>query len=368
MDIKVITRHAPSNYGSLLQAIATQKVLEHMGHHCEIIDYQRKDERGLKAITTALANKKEWSGNPLKRLAYIGLRYPEEHWAELKFDKMRRKYLKMTRRCYSHEALSALTADVFMTGSDQVWGPTINGTYDKAYFLDFVSKGKRVAYAASFGRTKLDDATTEAYRQMLKRYDAIAVREHSAVEMLDKMGVECVGQVLDPTLILSGEEWGKMADEPIIKDDYVLIYQIHNNPMLDRYAVSFANHVGLPLYRMSVSLHQVSRGGKFIYLPSVAEFLSLIKHCRYLVTDSFHGTAFAINFNKDFVEILPNNATGTRNQSILQLTGLQDRIVTDEMDFAIAGKTIDYGKVNDTIRNERDKSIGIMRFAITPPD
>lgn len=224
MDIKLITRHAPSNYGSLLQAIATVKILEHMGHDCRIIDYQRDDELGMKAITTALANKKAWAGNPLKRLAYIALRYPEEHWAELKFENMRKKYLKMTGHCGNNKDLSALKADIFMTGSDQVWGPTNNGRYDEVYFLNFAKKGKKVAYAASFGRTNFDKATIDAYSRMLLRYDAIAVRENSAVEMLDKMGIKCAGQALDPTLLLTGDEWSEMASKRKIKCDYVLIF------------------------------------------------------------------------------------------------------------------------------------------------
>lgn len=134
MDIKVITRHAPSNYGSLLQSIATITILEHLGHTCEIIDYIRDDEHGLKAVTTSLNGKQGWNGNPLKKLAYIALRYPEEKKAELKFSRMRKKYLKLTGRCRTHEDLRLLDADVFMTGSDQVWGPTLNGRYDEAYF------------------------------------------------------------------------------------------------------------------------------------------------------------------------------------------------------------------------------------------
>ena len=92
MKIKVITRHAPSNYGSLLQSIATIKVMEGMGHDCEIIDYQRSDERGLSGVLTQL-RQKDGYGNPIKRLAYIALRYPIEKYAQMKFESMRKKYL-----------------------------------------------------------------------------------------------------------------------------------------------------------------------------------------------------------------------------------------------------------------------------------
>ena len=356
MNIKVITRHAPSNYGSLLQSIATQTVLERLGHKCEIIDYVRDDEHGLKAVTTALDGKEGWNGNPLKKLAYVALRYPEEKTAEMKFSRMRKKYLKLTGRCRTHEELKRLDADVFMTGSDQVWGPTLNGHYDEAYFLSFVKDKPKIAYAASFGRTEFTLATLSEYKKMLSDYTGIAVRENSAVDLLAQMNIPCAGQVLDPTLLLTGEEWGKWIEKDV-QGKYVLVYQLHNNPALSDYAVRFARHVGLPLYRVSPTFHQYRRGGKFVYLPDLSEFLSYIKHSTYFITDSFHGTAFALNFNRQFIEILPNNKTGSRNQSILQLTGLQDRIVIDFNDFSIADRYIEYASVNKILEEERKKSV-----------
>ena len=105
MILNVITRHSPSNYGSLLQSIATITILERLGHICEIIDYIRDDEHGLKGITTSLNSKQGWNGNLLKKLIYTVLRYPEEKIAELKFSRMQKKYLKLTQRCCSIEDL-----------------------------------------------------------------------------------------------------------------------------------------------------------------------------------------------------------------------------------------------------------------------
>lgn len=360
MDIKVITRHAPSNYGSLLQSIATTTVLERLGHKCEIIDYIRDDEHGLGGVRTSLGNKPEWAGSPLKRLAYIALRYPEEKKAELKFSEMRRKYLKLTRLCRTHDDLKRLDADIFMTGSDQVWGPILNGHYDEAYFLSFVRDKRKIAYAASFGRTDFTPKILSEYKRLLASYSGIAVRENTAVGLLRQMGVRCVGQVLDPTFLLTGDEWSRMIKKNI-NDKYVLVYQLHNNPALSGYAVRFAEHVGLPLYRVSPTFHQIRRGGRFIYLPDLPDFLSYIKNCTYFITDSFHGTAFALNFNRQFIEILPNNKTGSRNQSILQLTGLTDRIVTDYNDFSLATSNINYLPVNEILTNERNKSINILK-------
>lgn len=363
MNVKVITRHTPSNYGSLLQALATQEVIRAMGHNVEIIDYRRPDERGLSSVVTSLKGKPQYSRNPLKAMAYVACMYPETKIAEIKFDKMRRKYLNLTKVCTSSAELSSLKSDIFLTGSDQVWGPMINGRYDEAYFLEFVHQGKKAAYAASFGRTNFTDDTMRRYTEMLRGYDAVAVREDSAVKLLETMGVPCEGQVLDPTLLLNSEQWCKYIDKDI-QDEYVLVYQLHNNPALSNYASDMARHLHLPLIRISPSFHQFRRGGKFVYLPDTGEFLSYIKNSTFFVTDSFHGTAFALNFQRQFAEILPNNSTGSRNQSILQLTGLSDRIVTDYNDFSIAEKEIDYKKVEDNLAKEREKSLLTLKNII----
>lgn len=370
MNVKVITRHSPSNYGSLLQSIATVKTIEGLGHDCSIIDYQRPDERGLKGVLTQV-NCKAGFGNPLKKLAYIAIRYPIEKFALVRFDRMRKKYLKMTSRCSSHVDLKKISADAFITGSDQVWGPMMNGVYDSAYFLQFVGKDSRkLAYAASFGKTKFDESTVVAYKKMLSEYDKIAVREKSAVSLLEEWGLNnCLGQVLDPTLLLDMSQWTnlliKKNDFDKYKDlKYILVYQIHNDPKLSGYAKRLAKHTGMVLLRVNPMLHQALRGGKFICSPDLSEFLSLVANASCIVTDSFHGTCFSINFGKQFIEILPNNATGTRNQSILELTGLSDRILCDFNDYSLVDKVIDYSKVNELLEVERRKSLEVIRSMI----
>lgn len=370
MNIKVITRHSPSNYGSLLQSIATIKTIEKLGHICEIIDYQRADERGLNGVLTQL-KAKDGFGNPLKKLAYIAIRYPIEKFAQVRFDEMRKKYLKMTSRCSSHVDLKKISADAFVTGSDQVWGPMMNGVYDNAYFLQFVGKDSRkLAYAASFGKTKFDESTVEAYKKMLSEYDKIAVREKSAVSLLEEWGLDnCLGQVLDPTLLLDSKTW---KDLLVSKDDsrkyanknYILVYQIHNDPKLSDYAKRIARQTGMELLRVNPYLHQKFRGGKFFCCPDLGEFLALIDNASCIITDSFHGTCFAINFGKQFIEILPNSDTGTRNQSILELTGLSDRILHDTDDYSLLDKVIDYGKVYEVLVAERRKSLEVIRSMI----
>ena len=370
MNVKVITRHAPSNYGSLLQSIATVHVIEQLGHSCEIIDYQRPDERGLSGVLSQLGCKQGYS-NPLKKLAYVLVRYPIEKYAQIRFDRMRKKYLRLTSHCSSHDDLTKLSADVFLTGSDQVWGPTMNGHYDSAYFLQFVPDGiPKLAYAGSFGKTKFSDEVIGKYRQMLARYDQIAVREDSAVAMMKEWGLtNCVGQVLDPTLLLGADIWKKLLVKEnqsckYVGKKYILVYQIHNDPKLSDYARRLAKHKGWELKRVNPLFHQCTRGGKFVCCPDVGEFLSLIDNASCLVTDSFHGTCFAINFGKQFVEILPNTATSSRNQSILTLTGLENRILRDFDDFSLVDYAIDYLPVHNVIENERRKSLQTLKVML----
>ncbi len=363
MDIKVITRHAQSNYGSLLQAIATEIILARLGHKCEIIDYLRDDEHGLRGVLTYLNSKPTWNKNLLKKIVFTTVRYVDEKSAEIKFDRMRNHYLNLTKRFNKLEDLQHLDADIFVTGSDQVWGAVQNGKYDGAYFLSFVRNRPKIAYSASFGRTDFTPEIIKDYKNMLLDYTAISVREDSAVALLKGWDVPCSGQVLDPTLMLTGEEWSKYAGSDITKK-YVLVYQIHKDPRLGDYAKRFAKYVDLPLVRVSSNLRQVLREGNFKWLPDLADFLSYVKNCTYMITDSFHGTAFAINFNKQFIEILPNNNTGSRNMSILNLTGLTDRIVSDLNDLNLVNRRIDYEKVNSVLNVERQKSIEILKSII----
>jgi hypothetical protein len=369
MKISIITRHAPSNYGSLLQAIATQKIIQSLGHKASIINYIRKDECGLKGVTTLLKYKKEWENNIFKKILYILLRYPSDKYAEIKFSRMRKRNLDLTPRFSSHielkEASFIKETDVFLTGSDQVWGPVADGKPDSAYFLSFTPHNSyKVSYAGSFGKTEFNESTLALYKEWLKDYNHITIREDSAVDILKKLELPCFGQVLDPTLLITAEEWSQFITQPTTQKPYVLVYQIHNNPILDQYAIAFAKKANLPLYRISPSLHQIKRGGKFIYLPEIGDFISYIKNATYIITDSFHGTAFSINFNKNFIEILPNTKTGTRNQSILKLTKLEKRIITNYNDFSLMNQPIDYSEVNKIIKQERAKSINILERII----
>ena len=364
MKVNIITRHSIINYGSLLQAFALQEVIKRMGHSCEIIDYIREDETYQNIEKSILKRKNKWNSNIFKNILYLLIRQPESIIAGRKFAKMRKKYLFLTRNYSSVGQLlkNRPEADIYVTGSDQVWGPVVDGTYDDSYFLSFVN-GKKVSYAASFGRTEVKDELLNLCKGLLSSYEKITVREKSAVKILKDMGIESE-LVLDPVLLLSSFFWDKYT-EPIIEKDYILIYQLHNDKTLGEYAKKVAEAKGLSLIRVSAYYHQILREGKLKYCPSLGKFLGYIKNAKCLITDSFHGTAFAIIFNIPFIEILPKNSTGTRNMNILELTGLTDRILTNVDNTKLIDEKIDYTDVNRILLEYRKSSTKKLRNMLT---
>ena len=360
MKISVITRHAISNYGSLLQTIATKMIIERLGHTCEIVDYIRKDEHYYHIDETLLQNDARWNGNRLSRMFYLMMKKPMTILAGKKFEQMRKQYLKLSKRYTSIAELSANKpeADVYMTGSDQVWGKIGNEKYDAAYFLTFTNEcDRKVAYAASFGNLNIPVETKEIFRKMLKRYSIISTREMEAAKLIEGMGLSA-NYVSDPTLMLTADEWSEFCS-PIRAKKYVLVYQIHNDNRVGKYALRVAKEKALPLLRVSSMLHQITREGKIKLLPTPGKFLSYIKNAEYFITDSFHGTAFALIFNIPFVDILYDNGTEGRISDLLKQVGLSSRILKDE-NQSILDEKIDFAHVNKILEDNRTASFEIL--------
>lgn len=320
MKIDIITRHAVPNYGSLLQTYATQKTLEKLGMDVEFINYIRYDERAKELANTQLISKR-WNKNFALRYAYKLIQTWNYSHMYKRFKAYRKGFIKETPSIYGNlqELKKNLPiADIYCTGSDQIWSKIGKDNYDEAYFLEFVKNKKCISYAASFGREKLDGKLVENLPKLLKKYSYILVREDSAKKIINSLGFNNVEQVLDPTFLLTKKEWEKLAKEKVKYKNYVLVYQLHNNKQFNKFAKEFAKKHNKRLIRISPSIYHIVRGGKLIYMPTQYEFLSYFLNADYILTDSFHATAFSIIFNKKFVDILPGN-TSTRIISVLKL-------------------------------------------------
>lgn len=359
--ICLITRHAIVNYGSFLQTYATQKLFEDCGCHVEVLDYVRKDEEYHNVTELLLKKSNRWNRNFLTRLVYRIVQWPDHYVCGKAFEKERTKYLNLSARITDPilDAEKIPEADIYCTGSDQVWGEIAQEDVDPMYFLSFAPQdAKKIAFSASFGKEDYPKERIDKFKTLLHGYSYITVREDSAVNIVNKAGYEAI-QILDPTMIFGYDRWKELLP-PIHESEYVLLYQLNANYKMDEYAKKFADKAGLKLLRISVEAHNYFRVGKFKLCLSPFRFLSYIANAQYVITDSFHGTAFAMVFNRQFVEILPKEKIA-RNLSILKQFGLEDRILKNYNDFSYINQKIDYMTVNHTLDIQRKKSYDILQ-------
>ena len=359
MKVDIITLHYIWHYGSLLQTYATCKVFEKLGYSAEIIDYVRPNADENKEIRAAISTR--GYRNPIKRYLFTFSKKIENKKRKKFSDDFFGKRINLTKRYNSYEELKANPpeADIYCTGSDQTWNSEYNGGFLPAYFLEFAPDGKkRIGYAVSIGMDKIPDNEFEKTRNAVMKYDAISVREDSAVKLIQNLGYTNVCQVLDPTLALNLDDWKPLIGKRIINEPYVLIYKLNPNDELEEFAAKLSKDKNCKLVRVSYYLNHFKNQGKMIYSPSVEGFLSLIYHAESVITDSFHCVAFSLNFNKDFYAFYPGKYSA-RIKSIMELTGTNHRVV-GETEFSQSN--IDFENVNRVLSFEREKSMEFLRL------
>lgn len=357
-NVKVITRHSVANYGSLLQTYATQRTLEKLGYQTEIINYIPKEEQSWYLAFVRFKVREFSSQNGIKQLLFFLSQIVNYSFSYFMFKKFRSKLVKETALYSSLDELKSNPppADIYLTGSDQVWGKIANQPYDKAFFLDFVPPGKKcVAYSASFG-TETTHIPASDLKQLVQKYSSLNVRELSAVRILKELGFENCNHVLDPTLLLTREDWKSMAAKKIRHQKYVLVYQLHQNRDFEAYAEAFGKMKGLRVLRLSCSMNSILQKGNLVYMTSPATFLRYFMDAEYVLTDSFHATVFSIIFNKQFICISPGS-TSTRMLSILKVFELEDRMLDNFQNFHWQEKTIDFTPVNAKLKSMQDDSL-----------
>lgn len=368
MKISIITVLNTVNYGSALQTLATQKFFEKMGLEVEFVDYWRKDQTTKARIHRIIFGKKktlkQWIKKPVRDLLEIkSIKASENVFRKFILEK-----IHLTDRTYStfDELLNDCpNADIYATGSDQMWNSGWNQGIERSFFLEYAPEGKkRIAFATSIGKTKFEKAEADEIIPLIKKYDLVTLREQSAVDLLDSYGVDGT-LVLDPTLTLNKEEWFEIIPEKKREKPYLLVYQLHmthDNADFTEAVKRIAERKGLEIVRIVYSYSDRKLGEKVV-LPEVYEFLSLIRGADFVVTDSFHGTAFSINFNKQFAVIYPEHFS-TRMDNILQLTKLQSQRYKDTDSVDKWDEMISYDEVNGILAERRTKVEDIFRSYI----
>jgi hypothetical protein len=357
----MITVHRTLNYGTMLQMYACAHLFEQYGYNVVYIDYHRENDitdSEMKAICQFVKSRVERESDLKRKVIVFGksiLQYSDSK----KFYDVCKSFtyqnFKLTSPSFSLEDIKndLPLFDLFCSGSDQIWNSDYNGGVDEAYMLSFVPNGiKKIAFASSIGKDRLNANEKLLFKKYLASYSAISVRERSAKELLSSIGIDAYS-VIDPTLMLNTLAWDKIAAPKQINKKYLLIYKLKGDTILDEIAKKIAEKKGLEIVRVSFSRYRRNKNETSIVLPSVNEFLSLVKYADYVVTNSFHGTCFSINYHVPFT-VVAREKYNTRVSNILETVGLEDRmmigfndnkLIIDDIDFDSVEKKLEFARV-----------------------
>lgn len=376
--IGIITMHSVLNYGSYLQTLATYKFIEKQGLNPIIIDYRYPTQYHKKysinlnksSQTSSISKPSLWSRIILK-LAYYIIGYDRKK-KENKFSAFYNKYIKLTPPYYSEEELNQNPpkCDTYIVGSDQVWNPLFIH-HDKSFFLSWVPKGcKKISYASSVAIKNIPEEFINDFTTELSTFSAISVREESyTLKKILNREIKCV---LDPTFLLNKKEWTRyFGTIPIVKHRYILCYILSYsyNPYPYIYDVieKARKELGYKVVIIDGNPAEIYNGYKIYTNIGPSEFLNLFYNAEFVITTSFHGTAFSINFNKDFVSIINDiSSNDNRILSLTKQTGLTNDCIIykntpiDQIHFP----HIDYQKSKIQLETLRQDSINYLKNAL----
>ena len=366
MRIGILTLPLHTNYGGILQAYALQTVLERMGHDVCLIEKKRQPLR-LPLWKAPLSYGKRIVKN------LTGHPYPifferkvnrEEPLVRQNTDKFVNKYIKR-RFVDDFPEIGKDDFDAIVVGSDQVWRPKyfIDGI-ENAY-LTFAKEWniKRIAYAASFGTDKWEYSSeqTTSCRRLLKNFDAVSVRESSAVTLCrEHFGVD-VKRVLDPTMLLSINDYMKLFDANGTpkSNGNLLCYIIDETPEKMSFVNKIALERGLIPFRVNSKVENLIAPLQERIQPPVEQWLRGFYDADFVVTDSFHACVFSILFNKPFF-VLGNEKRGlSRFSSLLGMFGMENLLVTNK-DLNEKQNDIDWARVMSLLAEEKKKAINFL--------
>ncbi len=363
MKTGLVTFYHIHHYGALLQAAATERAVESLGSQCEIIDYYVNQDNGLFRKPTGVGS--------AAADAHTALHYKALKARYQRFETFAKDHLRVSaHRFESLEELrsAVLPYDLILSGSDQIWNPKIfpDGRFDPVFFGAF-SQRRRIAYAPSFGIPHIPEGMEEELRGYLKQFSHISVRERQGQRIVKDLTGQEVPVVLDPTLLLTRDQWSAMAAPPGLSGGYILCYCISRPGALAPYIHQLAEKTGLPVVQLCGIRQKVHPRARCVLDAGPAEFLSLFQNASYVCTNSFHGTVFSVQFQKPFfTAVAPGELAepeSSRTFSILSRLGLTERII-GKGDTAGWEDAIDWTAVESRLDLARQSSLDYLRAAL----
>ena len=354
-----------TNYGSALQSWALSQAINQVGegdYRSILVDY----------CPDILADK-----DPLDPFKNMWDKDEESHrMCELtmpairenyqKFDRFFHEQFDKTKKKYTsanfNDVISDEALDGFVCGSDTIFCPDEFG-FDDGYYANYdcMKNGYSVAYAASFGDPHFTNESYAVLNERLKNFKAFGLRENLMIRYVKEHTGVPVQKVVDPTLLLTSEDYERISKKRIIHEKYLLLYSRRYNPIMNNYAEKLAAKNGWKIIEISLRAINAERGHQMFYEAGVEEFLSLVKHAEYIVTNSFHGMIFSVQFKRPFV-IFSREQCDTKIEELLNLFGLSDRmLITGKETFC---NTIDYEAVHYNIAAAREDSKKFLKMEL----
>ena len=351
--IGIVTFHRAINYGAMLQAVALQKAVCNLGYNAELIDYVDRLYEHYKPVYS--------TGNPIKSVLKYFLSGNVRKRNNL-FERFLADNAKVSETQYTSQNIHDLDEmgyAAFISGSDQTFNPHIVD-YDDNYVLGFVNDNDKCnAYAASIGLTELTDKDKQWLITNVSRYHCILAREKTAIKTFNEIGINGIKLVCDPTFLLSADEWKKMQESIDVPKHYILYYGFKKNELMDKKVKELSQKSGYPVYIISDKIKKDERGYKKFSGIGPAQWLYLIEHADYIVTNSFHGMIFSFIFNKQVWIADSNDGTFSRIKDFLENMKCGNRIL-EENAKTNCNAIIPYDRVNEYMKAYVDESRDIL--------
>jgi hypothetical protein len=376
-NVWIITRRAGYNFGSSLQAYAMQAIIKKLKFNCEIIDY---DEYRLRWKIRPFIHDLIFLGmrifSPITKRIFSSpfIKFKKRDIQRSKFDLFDKNNYNLTAKSYSNSA--SIKKDMHniyavVCGSDQIWSPLL---FDETMFLDFVQTKniKKISYAPSFGVSKLND-NKKTYQTLLSSFDSLSIREDKGAEIIKDLTGKDVDVVLDPTLLLSRDDWDSLIDDkPIINEPYVLCYLLGHENIPKEFIDELSIKESVKIVCVSMYYNRVVISEDAIVLDDIgpSEFLNLIKNSSFVCTDSFHGSIFSIIYQKQFFCFERFEKDDSKNQnsriySLLINHALGDRLLGRNQKHETTMSLINYDLVNEKLKHSSMKSLQFLENSLS---
>ena len=377
MRIGIVTIHKSMvNYGACLQCYALWKYLQQGGHEVEVIDLLRPVQNGYKFCCDKNGLRQFYRLKIIANIRHsINILRSKAYRTRIKNYNDFNNLISYSKTYRNHEEITKQPPvyDIYLSGSDQIWNPYMPFN-NLPYLLSFVSSDKqKIAYASSFAVNNIPSECIETYKTLLSQYTSLSTRENGGRDIVYTLLNKKIPVVLDPVFLLSKDAWDNVRDKAYcVNENYVLLYSLHLNQELINLGKRIANEMQCKLYIVTAGFYKYKSLNGMEYLTDVgpAQWLNLICNTKLFLTNSFHGTAFAILLKKPFISCIDKKAKmNDRIFTLLHKLGYEDHLldvecITDENNILLK-KAHSFTIDNEVLlRKEIEMSINYLNKAI----